>query len=132
VKRESQPGSGNGSIKVRGDFQTPPAFTFPPPLTVRVQDGGALDQSHTYTSCAGTAGRVKCSDAAGGLFKADFRPLQTTPSVYRFKLSFLRLSIAGPFPPPVTVTLSHNGAVVRQDTIVDCRQRGSGLNCREF
>ena len=26
----------------------------------------------------------------------------------------------------------HNGAVVRADTIVDCRQRNSGLNCREF
>jgi hypothetical protein len=132
VKRESRPGSANGSIKLRGDFETPPAFAFPPPLTLRVQDAGTLDQSHTYTSCAGTAGRVKCSDTAGGVFKADFRPLQTTPSVFRFKASFLRLSLVGPFTPPVTVTLTHDGAVVRTNTIVDCRQRSYGLNCREF
>jgi hypothetical protein len=48
------------------------------------------------------------------------------------KLSFQWISITAPFSPPVTVTITHNGAVVRQDTIVDCRQRNSGLNCGEF
>jgi hypothetical protein len=100
---------------------------------VRVQDGEALDQSHAFVNCSGTGGRVKCKDTAGSTqFKADFRPLPSTPSVFRFKVSFLRLGIDGPFTGPVKVTLTHNSAVVRVDSIVDCRQRNSGLKCREF
>jgi CSLREA domain-containing protein len=126
-ERESQPGRSNGSIKVRGDFQTPPAFTFPPAFDVRVQDGGATDVSHTYTDCRSTGGRVRCNEVAGSSrFNAYFQP---SGSGYRFKVSFQRISIAGPFSAPVTVTITHNGATVRQDAIADCRQSNSGLSC---
>ena len=100
---------------------------------MRVQDSAALDQSHAFVTCSSTGGRVKCKDTAGSTqFKADFRPLPSTPSVFRFKVRFLRIGIDSPFAGPVTVTLTHNGAVVRVDAISDCRQRNSGLNCREF
>jgi len=100
---------------------------------VRVQDNLALDQSHTFASCTnGFGGRVKCSDTVGGRFKADFKPLHATPSVFTVKVNFLHLGINAPFAAPVKVTITHNGAVVRMDTISDCRESGSGLSCREF
>jgi len=49
----------------------------------------------------------------------------------RFKVGFLRQTIAGPFAAPVTMTLVDDAAVVRQDSIAACRTSGSGLSCRE-
>jgi hypothetical protein len=51
---------------------------------------------------------------------------------FLFKVHFQRIAIDAPFPPPVKVTMTHNGPSVRIDSIVDCRQRSSGLSCREF
>jgi hypothetical protein len=134
IERQTGPSASNGDVRVNGDFNTPPAFAFPPPFTVRVQDSGTLDLSHTFTGCtSGPGGRVRCRDDVGqSQFKIYFQPLRSTPSVYQFKVRWRRLAINSPFTAPVTVTLTHDSTVIRSDTIVDCRQRNSGLNCREF
>jgi hypothetical protein len=131
LRAQSSPGSANGSVRLRGDFVTPPPFTFPPSFTVRVQDALGLDRAHTFTSClSGASGRLRCSESAvDGRFKASFKPLGS--SVIRFKVSFMQQAISGPFAAPVSATLTHNGGVVRTDTIMACRNVGSGLGCRE-
>jgi hypothetical protein len=133
AKIHGQSGSPTGSIRLKGDFSTPPAFSFPPPFSVRVQDGGGVDRLHVFNDCVTNArGRVRCQDtSADGVFKATFKPVGQSPGVVRFKVDFLRQTLAGPFAAPVTVTLAHNSAVVRQDTISTCRQGGTTLSCRE-
>jgi hypothetical protein len=133
LRGQSSPGAANGSIRLRGDFVTPPAFTFPPSFTVRVQDALGLDRAHTFTSCrSGANGRLRCSESAvDGRFKATFKPLGAFSSTLRFKVSFMRQAVSGPFAAPVSAVLTHNGSVMRADTITACRNVGSGLNCRE-
>lgn len=132
IHQQNAPGGQNGSIRVDGDFLTPPTFGFPPSITVRVQDSLTLDQSHTFASCTSSGGRVRCKDSIGVLSKASFQPLRSTPSVYRFKIRLLRLGINGPFAGPVQVTLTHNAGTQRMDSIADCRAQNSGLSCRGF
>ena len=124
------PSGGNGSIRVSGDFSVPPAFDFPPPFTVRVQDGGTVDRSHVFTSCTTSAGRVRCRDsAADGRFKATVKPRRNT-ATRTFKIGFQRQAISGPFTGPVTVTITHDAGVVRSDAIASCQPAGRGIKCR--
>jgi hypothetical protein len=133
LRAESAAGAANGSIRLRGNFATPPTISFPPPFSVRVQDGAALDRTHLFTNCTMSFGRVRCSDAAAdGRFKASFKPSSSNPALTNFRVSFLRQAISGPFAPPVTVTLTHNGGVVRTGTIASCRSSGSRLSCRQL
>jgi len=74
---------------------------------------------------------VRCSDTVGGLFRANFSPLASSPSTIRFRVSFLRQAIDPPFSPPVTMTLVHNGGVVRSGTITQCDVNSGGLTCRQ-
>jgi hypothetical protein len=122
----------NGGILVKGDFLTPPAFSFPPGFTVRVRDSLALDRSHTFSNCRSRPnGGVRCSDpTASGRVQASFTRFRTG-GVYRFRVSFMRETVTGPFSGPVTMTLLHNAGATRTDTISDCRQTGRGLGCRE-
>jgi len=122
-------GAGNGSVRVRGDFPTPPAFGFPPGFLVRVRNAGTLDVTHAFSACRTSArGAVHCTESASdGIFKATFRP---SVGRVRFKVGFLRQTIAGPFAAPVTMTLVDDAAVVRQDSIAAWTS-GSGLSCRE-
>jgi len=125
------PSGGNGSISVSGDFSTPPAFDFPPPFTVRVQDGGSLDRSHVFTGCTSKAGRIRCRDsAADGQFKATVKPRRNSTTT-KFKIGFRREAIGGPFTAPVTVTITHDAGVVRSDSIASCQPAGRGIKCRE-
>jgi hypothetical protein len=134
IREERGPGTGNGGIRVRGDFVVLPPVGSLAPFTVRIQDSLALDRSHTFTSCSTSAnGRVRCTDAAlDGRFNATFTPFGSNPSAVRLRVGFLRQAISGSFAGPVQVTLTHAGGVVRTDTIMDCRQTGSGLSCKEF
>jgi hypothetical protein len=122
----------NGGILVKGDFITPPAFSFPPGFTVRVRDSLALDRTHTFSNCRSRAnGGVRCSDPTmSGRVQASFTRFRTS-GVYRFRVSFTRENVTGPFSGPVTMTLLHNAGATRTDTISDCRQTGRGLSCRE-
>jgi predicted acyl esterase len=129
LKRQTSPGASNGSIRLKGDFSTPPTVGSSP-VMVRVEDGGTLDVGHTFTACTTTGSRVACRERnAAGQFRADFRPSRRSPSLWTFKVSLTRIAIDG-VTPPVETTLSHDG-VVRNDTIVTCRAAGSGLSCRE-
>jgi hypothetical protein len=119
-------------ISLQGDFATPPAFSVPPPFSVRVQDSGTLDRTHTFNSCVTTSnGRIRCHEtAADGTFKATFKPSRGAPGL-RFRVTFQHQAIDGPFAAPVTMILAHNTAVVRSDTISGCRSMGRALSCRE-
>ncbi len=130
AKLRARSGAPNGSIRVRGDFTTPPALTVPPSLTIRLQDAGSVDVVHTFATCrTSSSGRLRCSDsAANGRFTARFKPRGSTIA---FKVSFLRQAISGPFTAPVRATLSHNDGVTRTDTISACSASGSTLRCRE-
>jgi len=122
---------GDGTIRVSGDFSGPPAFDFPPPFTVRVQDGGTLDRSHTFTGCTSTNGRVRCRDsAADGTFKANVKPRRNGAGT-TFKVAFQHQAISGPFTAPVTVTITHDGGAVRSDSIASCQPTPRGLRCKE-
>ena len=132
VYAQSAPGASNGKIGLKGNFTTPPAFNFPPQISVRVRDQLALDQTHTFAGCVSSAGRVRCTDqSAAGLFKADFKPSRSNPALIRFKVSFTRIAVDGPFTPPIEMTLTDDTAVVRTDSIQACRQKTRGVSCRE-
>jgi predicted acyl esterase len=122
-----------GSISVQGDFTIPPAFSVPPPFTVRLEDSGTVDLIHTFASCVtATSGRVTCRETdATQVFKAKFKPSRRAPGTVVFKVSFQRQAISPPFTAPVRMTLAHNTAVVRTDTITTCSATASGLRCRE-
>jgi hypothetical protein len=124
-------GPGNGKIRLRGDFVTPPAFATPPPITVRVQDALLLDVTHTFASCTTVGGRIRCADTVGGKFRASFVPITSNPSVYRFRVTFKKITVTAPFSGPVTVTLAHDSLVIRTDSIMSCRATNNGLVCRE-
>lgn len=129
LQRESKPGRANGSIKLAGDFQTPPIFSLHPPFSVRVQDAGGTDVTHTFTDCEDRGGSVKCSDVDGS--KTTFKQNRATPSLYKFSVSLPHLALADLFAAPVTVTLTHNSVVLRRDAISNCEETKRGLKCRE-
>jgi hypothetical protein len=132
VRRQRAPGANNGAIRMAGDFITPPDFVFPP-ITVRVTDNLNLDETHTLTACQGTGGGLRCTETVGGVrLKARFKPIRSTPSVWRYRISINRIGIDAPFSPPLSVTLTHDSVIDRVDGIGDCRQLSSGVNCREF
>lgn len=132
VSLRARSGSGvdNGRMRLRGEFATPPAFSFPPSFTVRVKDALAFDRSVTFINCTTRNGRVRCSQiAADGTFKANLSPMRSRP-VTRLRVSYQRLTTDGPFAGPIEVRLNH-GEVSRTDVVTNCRTRGSGLGCRE-
>jgi hypothetical protein len=102
-------------------------------VEVEVTDNLGLSQIHVFNDCTTARTRVRCTDRVGSsTFAAEFRPLRQQPDVLRFRITFRRLPLGGPFEAPVTVTIRHNGGVVRIDAVDDCRSTGVGLNCREF
>ena len=125
-------GTGRGSIRAQGDFQVPPAITVPPSFAVRLRDAGSMDRTHEFSVCRSANGRIRCREqTAEGVFRAVFRPYRAVPNTFRFKVSFVRQTIAGPFTAPMTMTLTHNAAVVRSDGIASCTSTGTVLRCRE-
>ena len=125
-------GAGSGSVRAQGDFQVPPAITVPPSFTVRLRDGASLDRTHEFNACKSSNGRIRCREQTSeGVFRAVFRPYRGSANTLRFKVSFVRQTITGPFTAPVTMVLTHNAAVVRSDGIVACTSSGTALRCRE-
>jgi len=125
-------GAGSGSVRAQGDFQVPPAITVPPSFTVRLRDGASLDRTHEFNACKSSNGRIRCREQTSeGVFRAVFRPYRGSANTLRFKVSFVRQTISGPFAAPVTMVLTHNAAVVRSDGIVACTSSASALRCRE-
>jgi predicted acyl esterase len=132
TKARIRAGSGSGSVRVQGDFQTPPPITVPPSFTVRVTDAATLDRAHEFSACTSGNGRIRCREQnSEGVFRASFRPYRGAANTRRFKVSFVRQTLAGPFAGPVTMYLTHNTAVVRSDGIATCAPTASGLNCSE-
>ena len=125
-------GSGSATLRVQGDFPVPPNVTVPPSLGVRVRDGASLDRLHEFSSCRTANYRIRCREqTAEGIFRASIRPYRLNANTFRFKVTFSRQTISGPFAAPVTTYLTHNSAVVRSDGITNCSPTGSGLSCRE-
>jgi hypothetical protein len=132
VSAESGPGAANGTLRLAGTFTTPPAFGFPPDIGVRVDDAATLHAAHAFGTCSSTGGHVRCADQdAPAVFRADFLPLRRTPGQVRFKVSFRRVAVDGPFTTPITMTLTDDAAVVRTDHIDACRSSGRRASCRE-
>jgi hypothetical protein len=131
ARARSGPGVQDGRVRLAGDLATPPSVDFPPSIDVRVQDGGTLDRSHTFTSC--TQGpRIRCADTTpDGRFKATFKPSRAASSTVRFRVSYLRQAIDGPFTPPLKMTLVHDGSVVRMGELASCTQTRARLTCRQ-
>lgn len=131
ARRQSGPGAQNGSLRVAGELATPPQWGFSPFVSLRIQDGGAVDRTHTFTSCAGGA-RVRCSETTPeGRFKVVFKLSRTAPSTVRFQVGYLRQAVDGPFAPPVKMTLVHDGGAEWAGEIASCRQSSTGLGCRQ-
>src|SRR5262249_2175535 len=110
----------NGSVSIKGDFLThPPTDVFDPVaggITIRVKDVQTLDQSYNaICTASGAPTRFKC---VGNNFKATFKPLRTTPAVFRFKAKAKRQSFVAPFEAPVRVTITHDTVIDRTDTIM--------------
>ena len=138
LKRNTSATGDNSAVKVKGDFVTAPpgdvvqAFSG---LALRVQDALGLDVTYTWGGfeCAvlppGT--KVLCI-SIDRRFKATFKPIKATPTVYRFVSTVKRVGLAGPFSGPVTATISQDDDIDRVDTVVDCRLSSTKLTCKEF
>jgi hypothetical protein len=142
---KSQPGRrANGRIVLKGEFlTTPPGDVFDPSpgLLLRVQDAIGLDQSFAWLPGECTSnprGVMKCASADKRL-KGKLKPLNSFPALIRFKVVLKQLPktvVPGPFFGPVTVTLVTKPPVLttgidRVGSIVDCKQTGSGMQCKE-
>jgi hypothetical protein len=129
VRAEKKQGAANGRVDVQGEISGIPAFSTPPPFTVRVEDSDHLDVSHSFQGCTTkTNGKVSCRETEGGDWRATFTPKGGNVS---FKISMRGQAVTAPFAGPVTTTLLHNSAVVRIDTTGGCSASDSGLKCQE-
>ncbi len=137
LRRDTSVAADNSAVKTKGDFfVNPPADVVSAAngLRLRVQDALGLDA--TYTWAAGDcltvpSGKVLCI-SADRRFKATFKPLKATPTVYRFVATAKRVGLAGPFSGPVTTTISQDGDIDRVGVVVDCRLESAKLTCKEF
>ena len=124
--------SENGTMNLRGEFSTTPPFDASAAVSARIDDGFTLDQSNSWavTECkTGRSGKVRCT-SLDRRFTLRVKPVAAA-GVYRFKVTFKRLSIAYPVVPPMTLTLTHgSGPVTRMGSITSCAQTGNGLKCR--
>ena len=134
VRRQSA-GGGSGSVDVKGAFMTaPPTDTFDAgvAITVRVEDGLAVDYSRTFAAgnCATqSSGRVICR-STDRLTRARFVPEPGVADRYRFRVKARGVAIDPPFAPPVSVTLIYgSGPNTRVGVVTFCRPAGYGLHC---
>ena len=134
IRPQSSDGS-NGSVTVRGTFQTsPPVDTLQAPagVGITVRDALVLEQSVEWApaDCTTTTrGSILClrPDISR---KIRFDPRRTVPAAWRVTVRMKRVSINGPFAGPVTARITTHGAFDRAGQ-VDCVTAVSGaLNCR--
>ena len=137
IKRDTSAANDNSAVKVKGDFIiTPPndRVLASNGLRLRVVDSVALDATFTWAQgeCGlVSSGKLLCI-SLDHRFKASFKPLKTTPTVYRFTITVKRVGLNGAFSGPVTVTVSQDFDIDRVDTVVDCRLESTKLTCKEF
>lgn len=137
LKRDSSAANDNSVVKMKGDF-----FTAPPGdvvsaaggLMIRVQDGLTLDATYGWApgECVQTPNSKVLCISADRRFKATFKPIKATPTVYRFVATMKRVGLTGPFSGPGTVTISQDLDIDRVGVIVDCRLESTKLTCKEF
>jgi hypothetical protein len=130
AKAEKSAGAANGSVDAKGEFATPPGFSSPPSFSVRVQDSETLDVSHTFETCTTKPnGKIACRESGSGEDnRATFTP---RGDMVGFHLSMRGRSISAPLAGPVSITLLHNSAIVRTDSIDQCTSTASSLQCKE-
>jgi hypothetical protein len=137
IKRNTSAANDNSAVKVKGDFIiTPPndRVLAANGLALHVVDAVALDATYTWAQaeCGLVAsGKLLCI-SLDRRFKATFKPLKATPTVYRFVITVKRVGLTGAFSGPVTVTVSQDFDIDRVDTVVDCRLESTKLTCKEF
>jgi hypothetical protein len=137
IKRDTSAANDNSAVKVKGDFViTPPndRVFAANGLRLRVVDAVALDATYVWNQgeCGLVAsGKLICI-SLDRRFKATFRPLKATPTVYRFVVTVKRVGLNGAFSGPVTATISQDFDIDRVDTVVDCRLESTKLTCKEF
>ena len=123
----------NAGVSLRGELATTPAFDASAAITARIDDGLALDESHTWALSECTtngSGKTKCR-SADRRFTMTVKRVSSPAAAYRFKVTFKQFTAAPPLVPPVTLTLTHgSGPVVRMGTTTSCVQTGNGLKCR--
>src|SRR5205085_12381589 len=120
IRAEKAPGSADGRVDAKASFDVPPAFSSPPPFTLRIRDGGALDVSHTFASCTTkSSGKIDCREEAGEETRKESWRATLTPhgAGMRLKTSLRGQAVDAPFAGPATIELLHNSAVVRTRTI---------------
>jgi predicted esterase len=135
--RQQRSASGNGQVIVKGEFAATAAAPFDAsaPVTLRVDDGLALDRSQTFASgdcVARGGGRVVVCKSADRSARVRFRAASAPPAGFRFTGRFRRLAIDGPFAPPVTVTLTAETVpgTTWMGALATCTPTASGLRCR--
>lgn len=116
-----------GTILVRGDSPPTVPFAVTQGLAVRVQDGLALDRTVTWTV-------DECRPASRGGVICLSKPnrkaqISRYPDRWGIKLRLLGFEdLQGPFQPPVTVTITHDGGVDRVGTIAaTCKFSRTGV-----
>jgi hypothetical protein len=124
-----------GGIVVRGTFPAAPpdAFGATAGVTVRVTDATGVDVSVEWgASECGTFrhGRIVCRSASDPASQAKFLPLMAHPGIYKYKLRLAHLDTAGPVTAPLTVTVTHDGAVDRVGAAGLCREVPAGQTCK--
>jgi hypothetical protein len=137
IKRDTSAANDNSAVKVKGDFIiTPPndRVLASNGLRLHVVDAVALDA--TYEWAQGECGLVSSGKllclSLDHRFKASFKPLKATSTVYRFVITVKRVGLNGAFSGPVDVTISQDFDIDRVDTVVDCRLESTKLTCKEF
>jgi hypothetical protein len=138
--RRARTGLSDGSVRAKGDFLTSPpadAFNAASGIEFAVEDPLGYMQMNAWAAgeCQTRSnGQVKCV-SADKRFKAKFKPFRKTPGVFRFTVTFRKLSTLPDqvYSGPVEGRLSYGPlGIDRVGTISDCRQTSTGLTCREF
>ena len=135
LKADTSATSDNGVVKVKGTFSTaaPGDYLFySEGLDLRVQDGMGLDATYGFL-------QARCGMVALGRWlclgddhhsKATLKAVKSTPTTYRFTVSFKKLALGGPFTGPVTATVSGDHDIDRVGTISTCKVTPTKLSCK--
>lgn len=138
LKRDTSAAGDNSAVKTKGDFLVAPpgnVVSVAGGLALRIQDALGLDVAYEWTGSECVvlppSNRILCI-SLDRRFKATFKALKATPTVYRFVSTAKRVGLTGPFSGPVTATFSQDLDIDRVDTVVDCRLSSTNLTCKEF
>jgi hypothetical protein len=134
VKKSAGASGRNGGLVVRGTFMVPPpdAFTTSAGVTAHVQDPLGMDVTFAWNAseCATSPrGKIVCRRAGERASQAKFRPLGSTPHLYKFSLRMAHLAMPGPFASPLTLTLTDDAAIDRVGAMATCHALPAGLTC---